>query len=237
MLYTPSVLALLYDVHGNLSALEAVVADARAQGTERWLLGGDYTLFGPEPEGTLALLRSLSPAIWLRGNGERWTADPGAAPDNAVVPPAIAACREALGDADVAALAELPEQGVHEQTRYVHASPISDVRSFMPEPESDEQELLAGIEEPRLVFGHTHLPFRRISTTGGIELVNPGSVGLPFDGDQRAAFALVHPDRSVEHRRVAYDHGASAARLRERWPGAEWSDTVARRIEQARMDV
>ena len=93
------------------------------------------------------------------------------------------------------------------------------------------------MREPRLVFGHTHLPFRRISTTGGIELVNPGSVGLPFDGDQRAAYALVHPDRRVEHRRVAYDHAASAARMRERWPGAAWADTVARRIEQARVDA
>ena len=66
----------------------------------------------------------------------------------------------------------------------------------MPQPDDDEAELLAGVAEPRLVFGHTHLPFRRISTTGGIELVNPGSVGLPFDGDQRAAYALVHPDRA-----------------------------------------
>ena len=175
--------------------------------------------------------------MWLRGNGERWTAQPEAAPDNPVVPRAIGACREALGEAIVGALGELPEHGVHDDTRYVHASPLSDVRSFMPQPDDDEAELLAGVTEPRLVFGHTHLPFRRISTTGGIELVNPGSVGLPFDGDQRAAYALVHPDRRVEHRRLRYDHGASAARMRERWPGADWAETVARRIEQARMDV
>ncbi len=230
-------LALLYDVHGNLPALEAVVADARAQGADHWLLGGDYTLFGPEPEATLERLRGLAPAMWIRGNGERWTAQPGGAPENAVVPPAIAACREALGEATVAELGELPEQGVHEQTRYVHASPISDVRSFFPRPAEDEPDLLDDVGEPRLVFGHTHLPFRRISALGGIELVNPGSVGLPFDGDPRAAYALIHPDRRVEHRRLPYDHAASAARMRERWPGAEWADIVARRIEQARMDV
>ena len=230
-------LALLYDVHGNLGALEAVLADARAQRADRWLLGGDYSLFGPEPEGTIARLRDLTPAIWLRGNGERWTADPAAAPDNELVPPAIAACREALGATLVAELGDLPEQGMHEDTRYVHASPVSDLRSFLPQPAEDEAELLADVREPRLVFGHTHLPFRRISTTGGIELVNPGSVGLPYDGDQRAAYALVHPDRRVEHRRVEYDHAASAARMRERWPGAVWADTVARRIEQARGDA
>ena len=230
-------LALLYDVHGNLPALEAVVADARAQGADHWVLGGDYTLFGPEPEATLERLRGLAPAMWIRGNGERWTAQPGSAPENAVVPPAIAACHEALGEATVAELGELPEQGVHEQTRYVHASPISDVRSFFPRPADDEPDLLDDVSEPRLVFGHTHLPFRRISALGGIELVNPGSVGLPFDGDPRAAYALIHPDRRVEHRRLPYDHAASAARMRERWPGAEWADIVARRIEQARMDV
>jgi putative phosphoesterase len=237
MLYTRNVIALLYDVHGNLPALEAVVADARAQEADHWVLGGDYTLFGPEPEATLERLRALSPAMWIRGNGERWTAQPGSAPDNAVVPAAIAACREALGEEAVTELGELPEQGVHEQPRYVHASPISDVRSFFPQPGADERDLLDDVAEPRLVFGHTHLPFRRISALGGIELVNPGSVGLPFDGDQRAAYALIHPDRRVEHRRVPYDHAASAARMRERWPGEEWADTVARRIEQARMDV
>ena len=230
-------LALLYDVHGNRAALEAVVADARAQGADHWVLGGDYTLFGPEPEAALALLRTLAPAIWIRGNGERWTAQPGSAPDNPLVLPAIAVCREALGAAAVAELGELPEQGLHEDTRYVHGSPVSDVRSFLPQPAEDEQELLADLTEPRLVFGHTHLPFRRISAIGGIELVNPGSVGMPFDGDQRAAYALIHPDRRVEHRRIPYDHAASAARLRERWPATGWADTVARRIEQARMDV
>jgi predicted phosphodiesterase len=237
MLYTPDVIALLYDVHGNRRALEAVLADARAQGTDRWVLGGDYCLFGPEPEATLELLRTLAPAMWIRGNGERWTAQPDAAPDNPVVPAAIAACRELLGDDAVAELGGLPEQGVDEQTRYVHGSPVSDVRSFFPVPGDDEQELLDGVSEPRLVFGHTHLPFRRISAFGGIELVNPGSVGLPFDGDRRAAYALVHPDRRVEHRRVPYDHDAAAARVRERWPGEQWADTVARRIEQAQMDV
>ena len=237
MLYTRNVIALLYDVHGNLRALEAVLADARAHGAEQWVLGGDYSLFGPEPEATVALLRTLAPAIWIRGNGERWTDQPDAAPENPVVPAAIAACRDALGDAAVAELGALPEARVDEQTRYVHASPLSDVRSFSPTPAEDERELLDEVTEPRLVFGHTHLPFRRISAQRGIELVNPGSVGLPFDGDPRAAYALIHPDRGIEHRRLPYDHAAAAARMRERWPGAGWAETVARRIEQARMDV
>jgi diadenosine tetraphosphatase ApaH/serine/threonine PP2A family protein phosphatase len=224
--------ALLYDVHGNLPALEAVLADARAAGAQRWLLGGDYALFGGWPEDCLTRLRELSGAVWIRGNGERWTAHPGDAPDNAVVPGAIQACRAALGDALVESLAALPFDHVDGDTYACHASPVSDVRSFMPEPADDEPELLEGVNAGRVVFGHTHLAFRR--ARHGIELVNPGSVGMPLDGDPRAAYALVRDDGTLEHRRIAYDHGASARHLRERFP-EPWADTIARRLEQARM--
>jgi hypothetical protein len=74
------VLALLYDVHGNRAALDAVLADARGRGADAWLLGGDYALFGPEPEAALERLRSLPEATWIRGNGERWTTRCSAAP-------------------------------------------------------------------------------------------------------------------------------------------------------------
>jgi diadenosine tetraphosphatase ApaH/serine/threonine PP2A family protein phosphatase len=230
------VLACLYDVHGNLPALRAVLDDASRQGAQDYILGGDYALFGGWPAETVERLQELEPALWIRGNGERWTADPEAAPDNPVVQGAIAAARAALDEATVAALAALPERGEHEGTLICHGSPPSDVRSFFPQPAPDEAELLEGVTHSRVLFGHTHLPFRRISTTGGIELVNPGSVGMPFDGDTRAAYALVHPDRRVEHRRVRYDHEASAARVRETGEPS-WAGTVARRIEQARMDV
>jgi diadenosine tetraphosphatase ApaH/serine/threonine PP2A family protein phosphatase len=224
------VLALLYDVHGNLPALRAVLGDARGQGVEGFVLGGDYALFGPYPAETVAALRELD-AAWIRGNGERWTAAPGEAPEDGVVQGAIAACREALGEATVGELASLDEQRVEGDVRYCHGSPVSDVRSFFPEPAEDEEQLLGGAGERRLVFGHTHLPFWREGPRG-IELVNPGSVGMPFDGDPRAAYALVRDDGRVEHRRVEYDHDASAAAVRERFDG-EWTETVARRIERA----
>ena len=228
-------LALLYDVHGNLPALEAVVADAEGAGADRWLLGGDYALFGGWPAETVRRLRALEPAGWIRGNGARWTADPDAAPDDGVVQGAIAAAREALGAELVADLAALPAEHVSGRTLACHGSPPSDVRSFLPEPAEDEQELLEGVEAARVLFGHTHLPFARTSGVRGIELVNPGSVGMPFDGDPRASYALVHDDGRVEHRRVAYDHAASAARVREAFEG-EWTAVVSARIERARMD-
>ena len=229
-------LALLYDVHGNLPALEAVIADAEAAGAEAWILGGDYALFGGWPAETVARLRELEPATWIRGNGERWTADPDAAPDNAVVPGAVAAAREALGPEVVDDLASLPFSCPHDGTLICHASPLSDVRSFSPAAGDDalDAELLDGIDAPRVVFGHTHLPFARIAA-GGTELVNPGSVGMPFDGDPRAAYALLAPDGRIVHRRVGYDHRASADRVRSL--GGGWAEVVARRIEQAIMDV
>jgi diadenosine tetraphosphatase ApaH/serine/threonine PP2A family protein phosphatase len=222
---------LLYDVHGNLPALEAVLADAG--GVDGFVLGGDYALFGGWPRETVERLQALDGALWIRGNGERWTDAPSDAPDNPVVQEAIAASRAALGAGLVADLAALPASARRGRTLICHGSPASDVRSYFPEPADDEAELLAGVSAERLVFGHTHLPFRRRS--GEFELVNPGSVGLPFDGDRRAAYALVHDDGTVEHRRVEYDHAASAARVRGL--GGAWGETVARRIEQARMDV
>lgn len=224
-------LALLYDVHGNLPALEAVVADASAQGADGFLLGGDYALFGGWPAETLDLLETL-PADWIRGNGERWAARPEEAPDDGVVQGAIAACREALGEERTARLATLPAGApAGEQTRAWHASPASDVESFLPEPAEDDARLLDGVLDRRLYFGHTHLPFSRTDAATGIELVNPGSVGMPFDGNPRAAWALVHDDGSVEHRRVHYDHAAAARRLRD--IGEPWSNVVATRIERA----
>jgi diadenosine tetraphosphatase ApaH/serine/threonine PP2A family protein phosphatase len=137
----------------------------------------------------------------------------------------------------VAELAALPESApVGAGTRAWHGSPVSDVRSFTPHPGDDEAELLAGVTERRLIFGHTHLPFRRMSTAGQIELVNPGSVGMPFDGDHRAAYALLdEDDGTLTHRRVAYDHGAVPLALRERYGDAAWVQAPAYRFTHAQL--
>ena len=235
MVYTRWMLACLYDIHGNLPALEAVLADAEAQGASRWVLGGDYALFGGWPRETVDRLRTLENAIWIRGNGERWTRDVFDAPDNPFVRSAIASVRAALGDELVAGMGDIEALALDRDALICHGSPPSDVRSFLPEPADDEAELLSGVYHHRVVFGHTHLPFRRVSDVNGIELINPGSVGLPYDRDTRAAYALLHKDHTVEHRRVEYDHEAVAARLRAL--AEPWSETVAKRIEQARPDV
>jgi putative phosphoesterase len=225
VVYTAAMVACLYDVHGNLPALEAVLADAA--GAERYVLGGDYALFGGWPLETVERLRELSPAVWIRGNCERLAHDAGAAP--ARVEPELAAVRAALGDDLVAELAALPETADEGDTLICHASPRDDSRSFAPEPADDDAELLENVAARRIVFGHTHLPFRRL--VGDVELVNPGSVGLPWDGDPRAAYAVLHDDGRIEHRRVEYDIDASAAKVASL--GA-WGENVATSLHEAR---
>lgn len=215
------IIACLYDVHGNLPALEAVLADLGE--ADRYILGGDYALMGGWPAETVARLRELEPATWIRGNADRWLAEP---PEQ--LREAVDNARTQLGDALAAELAALPATAEDGDMLICHGSPVSDVRSFLPESAEDEPELLAGVTASRLMFGHTHLQFRRWA--GGIELVNPGSVGAPLDGDHRAAYAVIHDDGRLEHRRVAYDHAASAAKVRSL---GDWAEVMALRIERA----
>jgi putative phosphoesterase len=227
------VLGVLYDIHGNLPALDAVLEETQLAGDDRYLLGGDYALFGAWPAETVARLRELD-ATWIRGNVDRWVDDPGEddLPDE--VRGAIGRCRELLDAETIAELGALPAALVEGGVRYCHASPLSDLRSFPPEAGPEDEELLAGAEQARVVFGHTHLQFTRVGGVG-TELVNPGSVGIPLDGDHRAAFALAHPDGRIELRRVEYDFQASASAVRDVL--GEFGETAARRIEQARFDV
>jgi diadenosine tetraphosphatase ApaH/serine/threonine PP2A family protein phosphatase len=227
-------LALLFDIHGNLPALEAVLDDARERDVGGYVLGGDYAVFGGWPAETVARLRELQDATWIRGNVDRWAAEgsPGGEPADS----GVAACRARLDDATVSELGALPESAdLGHGTRAWHASPVSDLRSFWPEAADDEAELLEGVRDRRLVFGHFHVAFERIAATG-VELVGPGSVGIPLDGDHRAAYALLHPDGRIERRRVAYDHRASAARVRAVADGAPWGEAIAGRIERACME-
>jgi predicted phosphodiesterase len=225
--------AILYDIHGNLPALDAVLADAEAQGAARFQLGGDYAAFGAWPAECVARLEALPDATWIRGNWERWQTDRSAAPDAPVVQGAAAAVIAALGDDVVARLGALPETAEHDDTLFCHASPGSDMDAILPEPSEDDDQLLHGVTAPRVVFGHTHLQFRRRSA-GGIELVNPGSVGLPWDGDRRAAYALLGDD-GIELRRVEYDVEVAAGAL----DGIDepWARTTAERLRRARFDV
>jgi diadenosine tetraphosphatase ApaH/serine/threonine PP2A family protein phosphatase len=218
-------LGLLYDFHGNLSALDAVLDDCPA---ERFLLGGDYVLGGPWPAETVARLDELD-AEWIRGNTDRWLVDDADAPEP--VRPALAACRELLGDELVQRLGSLSEETIRDGTLFCHASPGSDMVGFEDEPSDEDSELVRDVAQRRVVFGHTHIQFER-TTPEGIQLVNPGSVGMPFDHDRRAAYAVLHDDGRVELRRVEYDWRPVVELVRERM-----GEPFAIRLEQARFDA
>ena len=225
-------LALLYDIHGNLPALEAVLADAEAAGADRWLLGGDMAAFGGWPAEVVERLRRLQGAQWLRGNTERELAEPGVLAADELLGAALAAGRDVLGAATVAELFALPERLTLLEGHFCHASPLNDMESFGVEPSGDEDRLLDGVQARRIVFGHTHVQFTR-TRDDGIELINPGSIGIPLDGDRRAAYALLGDDGTLDLRRVAYDHEAAAAGVGERFDGAPWTEIFAGRIRRA----
>jgi len=201
------VLAILYDIHGNLPALEEVLADARAQGADRWLLGGDYGSWSPWPRETIELLRALPDATWIRGNGERWAREPPW--DRPDVAEQLAGVESGYGP-DEGWLYSLQAQAELDGVLYVHGCPVRDDESFHPEAGPEDLPLLGGVHNRTIVFGHSHQQFRRPASLGN-DLINPGSVGMPLDGDVRAAYALRHDDGEFEFRRVDYDFEKAAA--------------------------
>ena len=200
-------LALLYDIHGNLVALEEVLMDAEAAGVDAYLLGGDFGSWSPWPRETIERLRDLPNATWIRGNGERWLREPPL--DRPEVMEAFAEHSSGLGT-DEGWLYSLQAQFELDGVLYVHGSPLSDVESFPPEPGEDDERMLNGVRDKTVVFGHSHQQFRRPGPNG-TTLINPGSAGMPLDGDVRAAYALRSEGGEFEFRRVEYDNEKAAA--------------------------
>ncbi|MDX6406961.1 MAG: hypothetical protein QOE13_32 [Gaiellaceae bacterium] len=199
-------LAVLYDIHGNLVALEEVLKDAEAAGADAYLLGGDFASWSPWPRETIERLRELPNATWIRGNGERWLREPPA--DRPEVLQALSERDSGLGT-DEGWLYSLQAQFERDDVLYVHGSPLSDVESFPSEPSDDDERMLNGVQDKTVVFGHSHLQFRRPGPNR-TALLNPGSAGMPLDGDVRAAYALRSDDGDFEFRRVEYDFERAA---------------------------
>jgi diadenosine tetraphosphatase ApaH/serine/threonine PP2A family protein phosphatase len=218
-------LGILYDIHGNLDALEAVLADAEVVDADRWLLGGDYGTPSPHPLETLARLRELRDATWIRGNGERWLLEP--PEDRPEVIETYGRFRDQISAEEVEWLFNLPPRAELDGILYVHGSPLADDDSFAPEPQEGEGRLLAGAHDRTIVFGHSHQHFRRPGPDG-TDLVNPGSVGMPLDGDRRAAWATW--DGDFAFRRTDYDVHRTAAAYRAM--GGDFGEFAARRIEK-----
>ena len=190
--------AALYDVHANLPALEAVLAEVPDGATI--VLGGDH-VYGPFPAETLARLRALGArAHWLRGNTDREQFEIGAGEGSHDV---LVWVGERLDDDDVRFLHDLPPTLELDGTLFCHATPQSDVDRFDVEtPEAEVAPWFEGVAARLVVCGHTHRQFdRRIREH---RVVNAGSVGMAHEEQPGAYWALLDGSE-VELRCTAFD--------------------------------
>ena len=214
-------LAILADIHGNRIALQAVLNDLKQQGgADHLIVLGDLAVFGPDPSGVLTLLQAHEPIFHVCGNTDRYLVEerypliPGDESWQSQVLASFPWTANQLGKADLNFLAHLLRRQFLNFTEEhpllaVHGSPRSDEENILPDtPELElRRMLLDGLAYNLLLCAHTHVPLDRI--VAGKRVVNVGSVGLPFDGDPRASYALIHlvpgGEYRVEFRRVAYE--------------------------------
>lgn len=206
-------IAIVSDIHGNLAAFEAVLADLRQTSPDLILHGGDLPHGGASPVEIVDRIRDLG---WpgVAGNTDEMLVAPESllefasrAPHlqplwNAIQEQAAWNCA-ALGEERLAWLRALPRVHVHAPMALVHASPES--LWIAPAPEASDTELesvYSPLGQPIAIYGHIHRSHIRSVT--GVTIVNTGSVSLSYDGDRRAAYLLLD-DFQPTIRRVEYD--------------------------------
>jgi predicted phosphodiesterase len=211
--------AALYDIHGNLPALEAVIGEVRDASVDRVVVGGDV-FPGPMSGECLRFLLDLEiPVRFLRGNGDREVVELAAGGDIDRVPEAVRESMrwvaERLEPEHRRVIASWPPSVRVEidglgDVLFCHATPRSDTEIFLrTTPEDDLLAIFEGVDAPVVVCGHTHMQFDRM--IGGVRVVNAGSVGMPF-GEPGAYWLLLGP--GVELRKTRYDLPRAAERIR-----------------------
>ena len=211
--HVESRVALLADLHGNLTAFEAVLAEVDAMGIKRIVIAGDIA-WGVQPAETVAAVMALGErAVAIRGNADREVSVPETVEGDAFLRESTEWCAAQLDDAQRSWLRTLPETAtvtVDEVSDVLicHGSPSSDTEGLQPDVATDEVRIWLGRAKERvIVCGHTHVQFDR--TVDGQRIVNPGSVGLHY-GVEGAQWALL--GSGVELRTTPYD-GERAALL------------------------
>ena len=213
-------LAVLSDVHGNAWALASVVADVERHHPDRFVLLGDLLADGPDPVGTLALLRTLPNATFVQGNTDRYLADlDQVVSPRSEMPDLIATWQWAVdqvGEKGRRFLAGLPTDAPFEtpagRVLATHGVPGDDEGGIDPQ----RADAVAGLDwhgTRLLLVGHTHEPF--VLQAGAGTVVNPGSVGISPQTGWRASYAIVDLFRggqiAVQHVQVAWDVAAYVA--------------------------
>ncbi len=183
-------IATLHDVHGNLAALEAVLAEIPDDATI--VVGGDVCYLGKQPAETLERLRAMGDrVIWVRGNTDRELS-----------------AESHLSDEQSAFLHELPPTAQIDRVLYCHATPRNDMDIFTElTPEERIAFLFEHVDADVVVCGHTHMQFER--TIAGKRVINSGSVGLPFEEKPGAYWTF-----DLEHRFTPYAGAPAPERTR-----------------------
>jgi predicted phosphodiesterase len=209
----------LYDIHGNIDALEAVLADPRASGADVVLVGGD-AVPGPFARATLDRLRSLE-ARWVRGNGEREVAEAIELPEPSPDDPARFTAKltlDQIGAEAARPLGDLPLTVEIDGVLYCHATPRADDEMVTRISSAARYaSVLEGVDAPVVVAGHTHQ--QHDVAVGSIRFVNAGSVGMPYEGDGAARWLWV-ADGEPSARTTSYDSLAAGRRMLGAWPDA-----------------
>ena len=207
--------AVFSDVHGNVRALEAVLAEIKARGPfDAVVNGGDLAYGGPRPRETIDLLMQGDYPTVL-GNTDVWIAgmEPGGGET-------VAWARRQLEPRHEAFIRGLPRAHRIEPPGgpplvVFHATPTSLSDLIAPDaPEEVVDEVFDQARARAVVYGHIHKAYVR-DVAGGV-IVNAGAVGFPFDGNPKASFALLRLDAGrwrAENVRLAYDHEAVAKEL------------------------
>jgi predicted phosphodiesterase len=209
----------LYDIHGNIDALNAVLSDPRAANPDVVLVGGDVVP-GPFARATLDRLGELD-ARWIRGNGEREVAEAidGPEPDPGDAARVTAKLTlDELGPETARPLGDLPLTLELDGVLYCHATPRADDEMVTRlSPPERYAAVLEGVTASTVVAGHTHQ--QHDVAVGAIRFLNAGSVGMPYEGDGAARWLWV-TDGVPELRRTEYDSLAAGRRMLGAWPDA-----------------
>jgi putative phosphoesterase len=202
--------AVLSDIHGNLPALRAVLSDLEQEDVRSVVVAGD-TISGPWPAEVFDVVAALDAGI-VRGNADREVLQ-----RSTRYGPLAVWCAGLLGDARLGVAASWPltlDLDVDGLGRVLvcHSTPSSDDPIYTRvTPDAEVLELLGDVDADVVVSGHTHMQYDR-TLAGALRLVNPGSVGMPYEGTPGAFWAILGPD--VELRRTDYDVAATAKSVR-----------------------
>ena len=233
-------IAILSDIHDNLTALDAVLADLRETSPDLVLHGGDLVSGGSSPAEVVDCIRDLG---WtgVRGNTDEAVARPATLEEFAAQSPAPPSLwdavremttftRDKLGAERVTWLGALPRVVIHPPVALVHASPTNAWRSPLAgATEAELESTYSPLGQALVVYGHIHQPF--VQEIGQLTVINSGSVSQSFDGDDRASYLLID-DGKPRVRRVEYDIEREIRAITgSGLPHADW---VARTLRAAR---